>query len=275
MNILFFGSNSFISQYLVKQFPKKCNLFFFSRKHKNKQFINFNLTSKKIKLNKIKSKKIDYVFLFSSHVPLNEKKSKWKSCYKTNILGYLNLLNQFNFKVKKIIHASSCAIYGDEKKIKLEKNIVYPNTAYSLSKFIQENIIRIYCEQKKIKFLSYRIGYVIGDNMNKKRLVIKILNKFKKKKKILIFNKKKNLNLIHTKDIANIILKSFRKIEGIYNLTRKKKTSLTNFVNLLCKKNSNFKEQQNDFSPKKIFKSVYSLQEQKLNDTIKNFINAN
>ena len=184
------------------------------------------------------------MFLFSSYVPLNEKKSKWKLCYKINILGYLNLLESFNFKVKKIIHTSSCAIYGEtnHKKKFLEKDLVYPDTSYSLSKFIQENVLRIYCEQKKIKFLSYRIGYVIGDKMNKKRLVIKLLNNLRKNKNFLIYNKNKNLNLIHTKEISKVILNTFKKAEGIYNLTRKNKTPLIYFVNLLNKKKVDYKK---------------------------------
>ena len=60
-----------------------------------------------------------------------------------------------------------------------------------------------------IKFTSYRLGYVFGDSINKKRLVYKILKKYKNGTKIKIYNKNLNLNLIHTKEISNFITKTF------------------------------------------------------------------
>ena len=279
MNILFFGSSSFASQHLVKEFPKNCNLYFFSRrKNKLKNHFQFNLNKDQNILQKIKKikKKINYIFLFSSHVPLNEKKSNWDICYKTNVLGYINLLKKGDFNPKKIIHASSCSIYGNQKKNMNEDSITNPDTPYSLSKFLQENILRIYCLNKNIKFLSYRIGYVVGDKMNKKRLLVKFLNKFRCNKKIKIFNKNKNLNLIHTRDIAKIILSTYKSATGIYNLTREKKTTLSKFMKVLTKlKKYNNKDQMNNFSSKKLFASYPAIKETNFKEILNFFKNAN
>ena len=44
------------------------------------------------------------------------------------------------------------------------------------------------------------------------------------------------LNLIHSKEISKIILQTYKKAEGIYNLTRKKMTPLSLFIDYLEKK---------------------------------------
>ena len=88
-----------------------------------------------------------------------------------------------------------------------------PKNNYALSKFEQENLIRIYCQTNKIKFVSYRLGYVFGSNMYKRRLVSRLLDNFKKKKKIKLYNQSLNLNLIHSKDVSEIIIKTYKRAE--------------------------------------------------------------
>ena len=96
---------------------------------------------------------------------------------------------------------------------------------------LNKNLIRIYCQTNKIKFVSYRLGYVFGSNMYKRRLVSRLLDNFKKKKKIKLYNQSLNLNLIHSKDVSEIIIKTYKRAEGIYNLVNKKR-----LISLLLKK---------------------------------------
>ena len=123
-----------------------------------------------------------------------------------------------------------------------------------------------------IKFLSYRIGYVIGDNINKKRLVYRILKNTRNKKKINLFNKNLNLNLIHTKEISNLIMDTYQTAEGIYNLTVQKKISLKNFYVSLKKKI--FLKEKNPISSK-IYKDFKNIKKINYNKTIEYFKNGN
>ena len=185
MNIFFFGHSSFAAQDLVKRFINNKKTFFFGRKNKNiKNFCYFDLNKPNMtNFEKFRIRKIDYIFFFTSFVPLNEKKSKWDECKKANIVGLIKLLNNIKIPIKKIIFISSCSVYGDDRtKIYKEDVPLYPKTNYSLSKFAQEQIFRIYCYSKNIKFLCFRLGYVFGKNMNNKRLIKKIIDKFKQKK---------------------------------------------------------------------------------------------
>ena len=255
MNIVFFGSSSFVSQKLVENLSKKKNTIFFSRSKKYSiTSNNFDLTSSKKIFSKLKIKKIDYLFFFSSYVPKNERKSKWGNCRDVNILGLVNFIKQIKIPIKKIILSSSCSVYGENRfKYYNENSIAYPESYYAISKFAQENIFRVFCEKNKIDFLCYRLGYVFGKNIYNKRLVKKIILNTKKKK-IKIFNKKLNLNLIHTTQVSDFILSTYKKAKGIYNLTFKYKTSIKDFYNYTSKNIKNFKKNYNNYSPKKLLK---------------------
>ena len=103
MSILFFGSSSFASQDLVNHLYKHDNFFSFSReKNKKNNSFYYDMNKKNNNsLKKFKKKKIDYLFFFSSYVPLSEKKSNWNTCKNINIFGVINLVKNLNFTVKK------------------------------------------------------------------------------------------------------------------------------------------------------------------------------
>ncbi len=272
--ILFFGHNSFASQDLKKSINKKFKVSFFSRKRdtllKSKKFD----LKRKRPLNLKLKEQYDYLFFFSSFVPLNENEYNWKKCRDVNIFGLVNFLSQSNVKVKKIVHASSCSLYGLNKKKIDEDVFLNPSSSYSLSKFEQENILRIYCNEKKIKYLSYRLGYVFGANMNKNRILSKLLISTRNNKKIKLFNMKKNLNLIHTKQIDYLIIRTFQKEIGVINLVTDKEINLAHFKLLLKDSEKNIRFKKNPVSSK-IYKKYKTLKRFNFNSLIKNFKNEN
>jgi nucleoside-diphosphate-sugar epimerase len=270
MNIIFVGGSSFASSDLVNDLNKKATVFFSSRKRypKKKDNFYFDLNSKnKYLLNKFRKKKISYLFFFASYVPFNEKKSSWVNCYKTNIFGVINLIKNITFPIKKIVFISSCSLYGSCNSLFNENTFLKPETPYSLSKFSQESIFRIFCQINEIKFVAYRLGYVYGKNMNPKRLVKRIFDKLQNKKKIKIYNREFNLNLIHTKDISNIILGTYKKAEGLFNLTNKYKITINNFILAIYKSKKNV-FLSNNFSSNKIIRKFPKIKFLKLKEGI-------
>ena len=90
-------------------------------------------------------------------MPFKEELSTWDECKNTNVYGLIRLLKNLDVKVGKVVLASSCSLYGPENKRNREPDFLYPNTGYALTKFAQEKILQIYCIEKKINFLCYRI----------------------------------------------------------------------------------------------------------------------
>ena len=274
MNILFFGSSSFASQDLIKELKKKNNVIDFSRNPiKNDSSHYFDLNSKKNIFKKIKIKTVDYLFFFSSYVPIKENEARWLDCKNTNILGLSNLLKNINFPIKKVILASSCSVYGSNKDINFdESKITTPNNYYALSKLAQENIFNVYCKKNKIKFLSYRLGYVYGKNMNNERILKKIINSLKNKNKIYLYNKKTNLNLVHTSEISEIILATYKKATGIYNLTHKYKINLKEYYNFLKHNKKIYIKISNNYNMKKMFKSFKNIKTKNIHPLLQQLI---
>ena len=182
MNIFFFGSTSFVSQDLIKKLDKKFDIYCTSRKNsKKKNIYQFDLNRKnKDFYDKIKN--IDYLFFFASLVPIKESKSTWEDCRKTNVHGLINLLKNIKLPIKKIILASSCSLYGQKKSFFNEKSFLKPSSGYALSKLTQEKILKVFCLKNNIKFLAYRLGYVYGNNMNKKRIKVSFFLQFNTQK---------------------------------------------------------------------------------------------
>ena len=67
-------------------------------------------------------------------------------------------------------------------------------------------------------------------------------------------NKKLNLNLIHTTQVSDYILSTYKRAKGIYNLTSKYKTTIKDFHNYTSKNIKNFKKNYNNYSSKKLLK---------------------
>ncbi len=276
MNIFFFGSTSFAAQSLIKELELKYNVYSFSRNKKLKKYYFFNLNNiNKKTFKNIKVSKIDYLFFFSSLVPIKESKSKWTVCKKINVYGLIDLLTNIKIPIKKIILASSCSLYGYETRQYNEESFLRPSNGYAFSKFIQEKLLSIFCKKNKIKLLIYRFGYVFGKNMDGSRLVKKIILRIKNKKKLNIYNKNLNLNLVHQEDVSNLVKNTFKSAEGIFNITNLYKTSLIDFCKISLGKKINKINKKNNYQSKKMFKEFQHLKKPSLIKGCKIFLYEN
>lgn len=263
--ILFFGATSFAAEDLIGYLKKKYEIINVSRKkHINCKNIKFDLNKINNSIGKInKLKNIHYIFYFSSFVPSKEKDSSMRKCLDINVYGIIEFLKKLKLKPKKIILASSNSVYGNSEKIKKENDILYPDNSYAISKYLQENIFRIYCRENMIKLITLRIGNIYGKNLNKKRIVSKIIYKIKNKVFFKTYNENdKVFNLVHTKDIGKIVYKLLTKEQGVYNLSGQENLSLNQIIKIISKKlnqrayykNINYKNKRkkNSLSVKKI-----------------------
>ena len=271
MNILFFGHSSFAAKSLQISLKNRKRVIFYSRKkNKKNSFFDLKISNNKI-LNKKKFNDPQIILFFSSYVPFKENIPNWRFISKINIDGINNFLKNLKFKPRKIILISSCAVYGNEKKYVSEKDFLKPISPYAITKLAQENVFQTYCKINKIKLFTLRLGYVYGDKMMNIRLLKKFKNLINNNKKINIYNKNYNLNLVHTEDIKNIILKSLYKNQGLLNLVHEKRISIENFVNVLNKmREPNLKKlKKNEFFSKN-FKTYFpKFKFYKLSDAIK------
>ena len=135
-----FLATSFAAQFLAKDLALKNKIYFFSRKKEKKNYYFFELKkSNKKTFNKIKIKKIDYLFFFSSYVPKSELNSSMKKCLSINVYGLIRLLNEIKIPIKKIVLSSSCSVYGSNRVKNNSEQTHDARSSHSLSKYTQEN----------------------------------------------------------------------------------------------------------------------------------------
>ena len=238
--ILFFGATSLASEHLVHDLSKKNTVYNISRSKISELkniYLDLNNESTFQNLKIIKEKEIDYLIYFSSQVPFSELNSEWSECKKINVYSPIKILNRLNFKIKKIILASSMSVYGSNIKKKIDElSETRPDSGYALTKYAQEKIFGIYSKLNDIKFLCVRFGYIYSKNISYKRLIKKIIFKISKNQNLEIINGDKiNLNLLHTKDLSIVLQKIIKNKEGIFNLSTDKFISINFFVKKILK----------------------------------------
>ena len=119
--ILITGSESFVASFLIKKLKKKYNLIGIDYLKKTKN-TKFQIDIKK-SLNRLKNIKIDYIIHLAAISNDNDAKKNPMNCFKTNVIGTLNLIEFANKKkVKNFIFASTQWVYDFNSKIKRKIN---------------------------------------------------------------------------------------------------------------------------------------------------------
>lgn len=104
---------------------------------------------------------------------------------KINILGTINIFKAaINVKAKRIIFASSSAVYGNQKKLPLKETMIpQPISPYGLQKFIGEQFAKLFTDLYKIPIVSLRYFNVYGPRIDFNSDYSLVIGKFLKQKR--------------------------------------------------------------------------------------------
>ncbi|MDX8366664.1 NAD-dependent epimerase/dehydratase family protein [Cytobacillus sp. IB215665] len=161
---------------------------------------------------------------------------------KMNIQGTINLLQCcIKFNVKKIIFASTAAVYGKPHVTPVdESHVLSPKSFYGVSKVCAETYIQLYESMYGLKYCILRYANVYGprQGMKGEAGVISIfLNKVLENERIEVFgNGNQTRDFIHVKDVANA---SYLALSGgdnqIMNISTGSQTSINELIDLVAK----------------------------------------
>lgn len=86
--------------------------------------------------------------------------------YENNVGGLINLLKYSeSIPLRNFIFSSTCALYGEPKKIPVDENhSINPQNPYANSKWICENILKDVAKERNFKAVSLRYFNPIGSN---------------------------------------------------------------------------------------------------------------
>ena len=198
MKTIIIGKRSFISNELRKVIPNSSVV-------SVKEFVDKNF--------KINTK---VNIIINSFYPVSQLHNieNYENFFEKSIISVSKILDRIkSTAVEKIIYTSSSAVYGSIIDNSHQKDIFNRNL-YSYTKLCCENLIKNFCDKKKINFLITRVFNCYGKN-NNFSVLNKILNYKKISKKISINNGGNSIrDFIHVSDVARIyliLLKNFNK----------------------------------------------------------------
>ncbi len=186
---------------------------------------NISITDKE-SVNRI-IKEADFVFNLAAMISVPESIEKPTECVDINILGLINVLDAcVKGGVRKLIHTSSAAIYGDNPVLPKKENLLpEPKSPYGVTKLDGEYYLNIYSENYGLKTTSLRYFNVYGPRQDPKSQYAAAIP-------IFIFRALKNMDItiygdgsqtrdfIYVKDIvkANVLAAESNQKTGLYNV---------------------------------------------------------
>jgi UDP-glucose 4-epimerase len=114
--------------------------------------------------------KPQYVIHLAAQISVQQSISNPYMDAENNVLGTINILQKcVDFKVKKIVYASSAAVYGEPQQNEIdEMHSTLPLSFYGLSKLVSEYYIQLYAKRYGINYtiLRYSNVYGMGQGVN-------------------------------------------------------------------------------------------------------------
>ncbi len=132
------------------------------------QFIDGSITDRELVKKAVEG--VDYIFHLAALVSVPESMSKPSECVDINVIGLLNVLEEAAAAgVKKLVFASSAAIYGDNPIVpKVETMMPEPKSPYAITKLDGEYYLDIFQREGKLETAALRFFNVFGPRQDPK-----------------------------------------------------------------------------------------------------------
>ena len=133
------------------------------------EFYNLDLRDQELK-EVFKENEISHVIHHAAQIDVQHSINDPLFDAQNNILGTINLLECCRaYKVKKIIYASSAAVYGEPDYLPVdEEHPIKAMSPYGISKHTPEHYIKMYNELYELKYTIFRYANVYGPRQDPK-----------------------------------------------------------------------------------------------------------
>lgn len=182
----------------------------------------------------------DYVMHHAAQISIQNSITNPMLDADTNIIGTVNLLRCcVEFNAKKIIYASSAAVYGNPLYLGIdEDHSLQPLSFYGISKLTPENYIKVFCDLYDLKYSILRYSNVYGIRQDPKGeggVVSIFVDKLLNKQQPFIFGDGlQTRDFVYVEDIALANLASMHSGDGeTINISVNKPTSLIELLKIM------------------------------------------
>ncbi len=182
------------------------------------------------------TKNVDYIFHEAAITSVLESIENPEKCNEININGTLNVfIAGLRNQVKRIIYASSSAIYGDDPIIpKREDQKINPVSPYAISKYAGELYMKFFFEVYKLEVVSLRYFNVYGPRQDPNSFYSAVIPKFissllKNETPTIYGDGEQTRDFIYVEDVvaANIQAMKIKNMGGkVFNIATGKRISI-------------------------------------------------
>jgi nucleoside-diphosphate-sugar epimerase len=155
---------------------------------------------------------VDAVIHLAALIDITASVSDPASTNDVNVNGTLNVLREAaRCKARRLVFASSAAVYGDSKKLPIDENvIVNPISPYAASKLAGEGYCKAFTGSKNLSTVVLRFFNVYGPRSEKSPycgVITKFLQQANKGETLKIFGDgQQTRDFIHVRDIVEALI---------------------------------------------------------------------
>lgn len=185
-----------------------------------------------------------YVFHLAALISVPESLEKPDECIDINVKGLLNILDAAKkHKVKKVVHSSSAAIYGDDPRLPKDVSMKpKPQTPYGITKLDGEYYLQMYYEQYGLPTTSLRYFNVFGPRQDPKSqyaaaIPIFVYKALKNEPITIYGDGEQTRDFVYVKDVvaANVLAATNENIIGVFNVANEKAITINDLAKLIIK----------------------------------------
>lgn len=204
----------------------------------NVVFHQGSITDKELVFNVIKD--ADYVHHLAAMISVPESVINPYECVEINVIGLLNVLEAAKkYNVKKVVHASSAAVYGDNPiSPKTTDMAPAPKSPYGITKLDGEYYLQMYFESFGLKTVSLRNFNVFGPRQDPKSqyaaaIPIFVAKALKNEPITVYGDGEQTRDFVYVKDVvnANILAATNTEATGVFNIACGHAISINTLVN--------------------------------------------
>lgn len=246
LKILITGGAGFIGRHLIPSLSKDHSITIYDNLSnstkpdlQNIEFVKGDILDFKTLVES--SKEFDVVIHLAAKIDVAESVINPKDTMNVNVNGTENILKCcVENKIKKIIFASSAAVYGEQENIITEETKTNPLSPYGESKLVAEEKIKKYCNENNLNAIIFRMFNVYGSGQTKQYagVIIKFSDNILQNISLTIYGDgKQTRDFISINDIVEAyryVLENIQEKKCItYNLGTGVATSITQLAKLM------------------------------------------
>lgn len=239
MKILVTGNKGFIASYLIQKlnilFPTAEILGFDKEEYFNHSYHIF------------KQNEYDYIFHLAAIARTAEcTDDPYGRSFESNVMLTRDILK--NFKFKKLIYSSSCALYGNQYSIlhntpmRIDEN-TFPNplSVYASQKLFSENLIHFSLKNRNVSSTCLRLFNTYGNKQSQMgsypNVIASMIKSYKKNGCVEVTGDgTQTRNFVHVLDVSDALIKSlFIQGNDIFNIAGHDELNMNQLAYLITK----------------------------------------